>query len=232
MTFVPGTAVAFTHVTLSVVQTQGVDLFCSISHFVLGKALPKEAKCYCCSNGHRLSSTGELIQCDRELIYGVLQLWFFGWIIFIQQHTTSKWDWTFVSDLLEVYIYITISITITTVHIGLPAIQVVAWNLTHHWPLRVEWWLGSAFWPGNCLRGCLRRGKSYDSNQVAIHVSDSSWKICTASAGCNNAGILTFQTTRARATRWDWTPLVHVGNFSWGERSLSTNHSLSLSQCN
>lgn len=78
MTFVPGTAVAFTHVTLSVVQTQGVDLFCSISHFVLGKALPKEAKCYCCSNGHRLSSTGEPIQCDRELIYGVLQLWFFG----------------------------------------------------------------------------------------------------------------------------------------------------------
>lgn len=35
----------------------------------------EEAKCYCCSNGHRLSSTGELIQCDRELIYGVLQLW-------------------------------------------------------------------------------------------------------------------------------------------------------------
>lgn len=36
------------------------------------------AECFCCSNNHRTPVTGEQIQCDRELIYGVLQLWSSG----------------------------------------------------------------------------------------------------------------------------------------------------------
>ena len=36
------------------------------------------AECFCCSNNHRQAVTGEQIQCDRELIYGVLQLWSSG----------------------------------------------------------------------------------------------------------------------------------------------------------
>ncbi|CAE6930106.1 smd2 [Symbiodinium sp. CCMP2592] len=36
------------------------------------------AECFCCSNNHRDPVTGEQIQCDRELIYGVLQLWSSG----------------------------------------------------------------------------------------------------------------------------------------------------------
>ena len=36
------------------------------------------AECFCCSNNHRQPVTGEQIQCDRELIYGVLQLWSSG----------------------------------------------------------------------------------------------------------------------------------------------------------
>ena len=36
------------------------------------------AECFCCSNNHQHSVTGEQIQCDRELIYGVLQLWSSG----------------------------------------------------------------------------------------------------------------------------------------------------------
>ena len=36
------------------------------------------AECLCCSTNHRQSVTGEKIQCDRELIYGVLQLWSSG----------------------------------------------------------------------------------------------------------------------------------------------------------
>ena len=33
------------------------------------------AKCFCCSNDHVHRATGEHIECDRKLIYGVLHLW-------------------------------------------------------------------------------------------------------------------------------------------------------------
>lgn len=33
------------------------------------------AKCFCCSNGHVHPATGEHIECDRKLIYGVLHWW-------------------------------------------------------------------------------------------------------------------------------------------------------------
>ena len=33
------------------------------------------AQCFCCSNGHEHPVTREPLQCDRELIYGVLQMW-------------------------------------------------------------------------------------------------------------------------------------------------------------
>ena len=35
----------------------------------------RTAQCFCCSHNHRHPSNGAPIQCDRQLIYGVLQMW-------------------------------------------------------------------------------------------------------------------------------------------------------------
>ena len=35
----------------------------------------RTAQCFCCSNNHLHPSNGAQIQCDRQLIYGVLQMW-------------------------------------------------------------------------------------------------------------------------------------------------------------
>ncbi|CAE7240284.1 unnamed protein product [Symbiodinium sp. CCMP2592] len=36
----------------------------------------QHAQCFCCSNGHRHPQTGEVLPCDRELIFGTLKKWY------------------------------------------------------------------------------------------------------------------------------------------------------------
>ena len=42
----------------------------------LRKFRVQDAKCFCCSHKHRHPDTGEVLPCDRELMFQMLQKWF------------------------------------------------------------------------------------------------------------------------------------------------------------